>query len=42
VLAVAVGDDERARYDVADALRAGGSEFLNYYGDNYIESLDLP
>jgi hypothetical protein len=42
VLAVAVGTDEEARRHVGDALRAAGGEFLNYYGDNYIESLDVP
>ena len=39
VVAVAVGEDELAKQRAADALRADG-EFLNYYGDNYIESLD--
>jgi hypothetical protein len=41
VLAVAVGTDEHARRRAGDALRAAGGEFLNYYGDNYIESLDV-
>jgi hypothetical protein len=39
VVAVAVGEDEDAKRRAADALRADG-EFLNYYADNYIESLD--
>jgi hypothetical protein len=39
VVAVAVGEDEDAKQRAADALRADG-EFLNYYADNYIESLD--
>jgi hypothetical protein len=39
VLAVEVGNDEDAKRGVADALRAAGAEFLNYYGENYIESL---
>jgi len=38
-VAVAVGEDEDAKQRAADALRADG-EFLNYYADNYIESLD--
>jgi hypothetical protein len=37
--AVEVGDDEDARRSVADALRAAGPEFLNYYGEKYIEAL---
>ena len=39
VVAVAVGEDEDAKRRAADALRSDG-EFLNYYADNYIESLD--
>ena len=39
VLAVEVGNDANAKRGVADALRAAGAEFLNYYGENYIESL---
>jgi hypothetical protein len=39
IVAVAVGEDEDAKQRAADALRADG-EFLNYYADNFIESLD--
>src|SRR3954468_21922906 len=39
VVAVAVGEDEDAKRQAADALRAAGGAFINYYADNYIESL---
>jgi hypothetical protein len=41
VLAVAVGDDEQAKQRAAGAMRDSRGEFLNYYADNYIESLDV-
>jgi hypothetical protein len=40
VLAVAVGEDEQAKQRAAGIMRESGGEFLNYYADNYIESLD--
>jgi hypothetical protein len=40
VLAVGVGEDDDAKTRAADALRAAGGEFINYYADNYIESLE--
>ena len=39
VLAVAVGVDEDAKQQAADAMRAAGGGFINYYAENYIESL---
>jgi hypothetical protein len=39
ILAVAVGVDEEAKQQAADALRAAGGGFINYYAGNYIESL---
>jgi hypothetical protein len=39
VVGVAVGDDEAAKQRAADAFRAAHAEFLNYYGDNYVEDL---
>ena len=40
VVGVAVGDDEEARDRAADALRIAGAAFINYYGDNYIQSYE--
>jgi hypothetical protein len=40
VVGVEVGEDEDAKRRAADALRGAGSEFVNYYADHYIESLD--
>lgn len=40
VVGVAVGDDEAAKQQAADALRAAHAEFLNYYADKYVEDLD--
>jgi hypothetical protein len=34
-----VGEDEAAKRSAADALRAAGAQFLNYYADNYVEDL---
>jgi len=39
VVGVAVGDDEAAKQLAADAFRAAHAEFLNYYGENYVEDL---
>jgi hypothetical protein len=39
VVAVGVGKDEAAKQRAADALRAAGGAFINYYADDYIESL---
>jgi hypothetical protein len=39
VVGVAVGDDEAAKQRAADAFRAAHAEFLNYYGENYVEDL---
>jgi len=39
VVGVAVGDDEAAKEQAADAFRAAQPEFLHYYGDNYVEDL---
>jgi hypothetical protein len=39
VVGVAVGDDEAAKEQAADAFRATHTEFLHYYGDNYVEDL---
>jgi hypothetical protein len=41
VVAVAVGEDDDAKRRAADALHAADADFVNYYGDNYIESLDV-
>lgn len=40
VVGVAVGDDEDARQRAVDGLRAAGAEFINYYGDTYIQSYE--
>jgi hypothetical protein len=40
VVGVAVGEDEDARQRAVDGLRAAGAEFINYYGDNYIQSYE--
>jgi hypothetical protein len=40
VLGVAVGEDEAAKTRAAEALRASGAEFINYYAENYVEDLD--
>src|SRR4051794_38364200 len=40
VVGVAVGDDEDAKQRAVDALRAAGARFVNYYGDNYIQSFE--
>ena len=39
VIGVEVGEDEDAKRRAANALRAGGGEFLHYYADLYIEAL---
>src|SRR4051794_34851653 len=39
VLGVAVGEDEAAKARAAEALRASGGEFINYYAENYVEDL---
>jgi hypothetical protein len=39
VVGVAVGDDEAAKQRAAEAFRAAHAEFLNYYGENYVEDL---
>jgi len=39
VVGVAVGDDEAAKQLAAGAFRASHAEFLNYYGENYVEDL---
>jgi hypothetical protein len=39
IVAVSVGVEEDAKERAADALRAAGGAFINYYADNYIESL---
>ena len=41
VVAVAVGEDDDAKRRAADALHAADAHFVNYYGNNYIESLDV-
>ncbi|MCA1677576.1 MAG: hypothetical protein LC777_00825 [Actinobacteria bacterium] len=41
VLAVFVGEDEDAKQQAAAALRTAAAGFINYYADNYIESLDV-
>jgi hypothetical protein len=38
VVGVTVGEDEDARQRAVDVLRAAGGSFINYYGDNYIQS----
>jgi hypothetical protein len=40
VVGVAVGDDEEAGERAVDALRTTGAAFINYYGDNYIQSYE--
>jgi hypothetical protein len=40
VVGVAVGEDEDARRRAVHALRAAGGWFINYYGDNYIQSYE--
>jgi hypothetical protein len=40
VVGVAVGDDQAAKRQAADAFRAAHAEFINYYADNYVEDLD--
>jgi hypothetical protein len=40
VVGVAVGDDQAAKQQAADALRAAHAEFINYYAANYVEDLD--
>jgi hypothetical protein len=40
VVGVAVGDDEGARERAVEALRTAGAAFINYYGDNYIQSYE--
>jgi hypothetical protein len=40
VVGVAVGDDEEATQRAVDALRTAGAAFINYYGDNYIQSYE--
>jgi hypothetical protein len=40
VVAAAVGEDEGARHRAVEALRAAGAGFINYYGDNYIQSYE--
>jgi len=39
VVGVAVGEDEAAKARAAEALRASGGEFINYYAENYVEDL---
>ena len=39
VVGVSVGEDEAAKQRAADALRAAGAQFLNYYADTYVEDL---
>jgi hypothetical protein len=39
VVGVAVGDDEAAKQRAAEAFRAAHAEFLDYYGENYVEDL---
>jgi hypothetical protein len=41
VVAVFVGEDEDAKQRAAAALRTAAAGFINYYADNYIESLDI-
>jgi hypothetical protein len=40
VVGVAVGDDQAAKRQAADALRAAHAESLKYYADNYVEDLE--
>lgn len=39
VVGVSVGEDEAAKERAANALRAVGAQFLNYYAENYVEDL---
>ena len=39
VVGVAVGEDDAAKRQAADALRAAHAEHLNYYAENYVEDL---
>jgi len=39
VLGVAVGDDEAAKQQAAEALHAAHAEFVHYYAENYVEDL---
>ena len=39
VLAVSVGDNEQAKVRAAEAMRANGGDFINYYADTNIEAL---
>jgi hypothetical protein len=38
VVGIAVGDDEQDKQRAVAALRASGGEFINFYGDSYVES----
>ena len=40
VIGVAVGDDDAAKVRAADALRAAGAQFVNFYAENYVEDLN--
>jgi hypothetical protein len=39
IVGVAVGDDDAAKQQAAEALRGAHAEFLVYYATNYIEDL---
>jgi len=39
VIGVAVGEDEAAKQRAADALRAAHAETVDYFGENYVETL---
>jgi hypothetical protein len=39
VLGVFVGRDDGAKARAAEAMRASGGDFINYYADTYVESL---
>jgi hypothetical protein len=39
VVGVDVGEDEAARRQAADALRAAGAESIDFYAENYVEDL---
>ena len=39
VLGVSVGEDEAAKQRAADALRGADAQFINHYGENYVEDL---
>jgi hypothetical protein len=40
VVGVVVGDDRQDQQRAVEALRAAGGEFINFYGDSYVESFD--